>query len=253
MLTRDQITDAITQKLSLAPEALAAWVAGSAAFHRLDEWSDIDLSVLAAQGQAERCFSLLESIFTELSPIALVYPVPNPMPGMVQRFYRLRDTTEYLLLDVCIFEPQSPDLYLDEKRHGKAIVLFDKEGRVVPPPFDEAALQKKLSARISLLQKVFDIFFMMAKKELLRGNEIDALECYRSFTLRPLVELLRIKHDPARHDYYVRYIRYDLPEKEQALLKELFFVGSAGEILEKQKRAAQVFQETLQSLSSYSK
>jgi predicted nucleotidyltransferase len=249
-MQRQEILELLKEKLPTFDSILAAWVAGSAAFGRVDEWSDIDLSVLAAEGEVDNAFSSIESLLTSISPIELMHPVlQSPWPGLKQRFYRLKDLGEFLLFDIAVFQPSSPDLFLDEARHGKAIVLFDKVGAVKPPSFDEAALKQKIQERLSVLKTQFPMFQMLSKKELRRGNFVEALEFYRNYTLRPLVEVIRIKHDPARYDYHIRYLRYDVPVEARQLLESLYYVSSPDELEEKRALAEARFWEYYHSLT----
>ena len=240
-MQRQDIIDALHHTLLASEKILGAWIAGGAAFGRVDEWSDIDLSVLAEEGAVEAAFTLIEEALRTLAPIALTHPMTNTWPGMQQRFYRLQDTSEFLLIDVAIFQRRSPDLFLDTSRHGEALMLFDKEGLAKTPAFDEEVLRKKLRERLAVLKTQFPMFQMLTKKELRRGNIVEALEFYRNYTLRPLVELLRIKHDPKRYDFHVRYLRYDLPDEARALLEDLYFVANANELEAKQRRAEDTF------------
>jgi hypothetical protein len=65
-----------------------------------------------------------------------------------------------------------------------------------------------------------------AVKELKRGNYIEAISFYYATSIRPLVELLRIRYMnlPARHKFYTRYIHYDLPGEVVEKLGRLFYV-----------------------------
>jgi predicted nucleotidyltransferase len=246
-MERQTIIDGLHQKLEASNEVLAAWIAGSAAFGRVDEWSDIDLSVLVEEGFVDGGFSLIEEA---LSEIEFIHPMPsNPAwPGMQQKFYRLKGAGEFLLVDAEIITRSSPELFLDTSRHGKAIILFDKEGLAKEPPFDAEGLRKKLKERLAVLKTQFPIFQMLPKKELRRGNIVEALEFYRNYTLRPLVEVLRMKHDPKRYDFHIRYLRYDLPDEARILLENLYFVAEPSEIEEKQKQAEALFWETFKTI-----
>ena len=85
-------------------------------------------------------------------------------------------------------------------------------------------------------------------KELNRRNDIEALAFYHAFTLRPLVEALRIKHSPTRHNFHTRYVYYDLPPEVVRKLEPLFFVANADELGAKRALAEAFFTETLETL-----
>lgn len=68
-----------------------------------------------------------------------------------------------------------------------------------------------------------------------RGNSIEALAFYRSFSLYPLVEMLRIKYDPYRYDFKTRYLYYNFPKDIVEKLEELFFISDSRDLKAKHK------------------
>jgi hypothetical protein len=63
-------------------------------------------------------------------------------------------------------------------------------------------------------------------------------------TLAPLVELLRIKHDPLRHNWGNRYLHRTFPAADSTLLQSLMYVAAPEELPAKRAAAAAWF-ETL--------
>jgi hypothetical protein len=74
---------------------------------------------------------------------------------------------------------------------------------------------------------------------------IEAVAFYQSYTLRPLVEGLRILHDPTRYRFHTRYVQYDFPADDVRRLGELFFVADVRELAAKRARAECWFHEVL--------
>ena len=128
---------------------------------------------------------------------------------------------------------------------GRPHVYFDKTGVVRFAPFDAEALAATLRGKVGELRVLFDLFRVLTEKELNRGNVIEAVAFYQSFTLRPLVHALRILQDPTRHNFHTRYVHYDFPEEDVDRLGELFFVAHAGELAAKRERAERWFHEIL--------
>ena len=93
------------------------------------------------------------------------------------------------------------------------------------------------------------MFRVLVEKELNRGNVIEAAAFYQSYTLRPLIQALRILHDPTRHDFHTRYVHYDLPESDVKRLTELIFVASGEELAAKRERAEEWFKEVLGTIN----
>ena len=87
----------------------------------------------------------------------------------------------------------------------------------------------------------FDLFQFLTLKEVNRGNDLEAVSFYYRFTLNPLVELLRIKHTPARYNFHTRHIHYDLPAEVINELRELFFIVDLDDLRAKQERAERWF------------
>ena len=81
-----------------------------------------------------------------------------------------------------------------------------------------------------------------------RGDLPEAISFYQAFVLRPLVEVLRIRHDPWRHDFDVRYLRHDLPEPARSRLFALWTVRDAEDLLRKRDEAEAWFREEIRSI-----
>jgi len=251
-LDRTALVEALRQALEPRDWALALWEMGAAAFGRVDAWSDLDLMCVAEDGREGDVLPLVAETLARLSPIDAQYELPAPTwHGHRQAFYRLRDASPYLLVDICALRRDSRDAerwFLTPERHGTVRVIFDKEGLVRPGSMDAAAWAERLQRRIETHRATFPMFQPLVEKELHRGNDLEALSFYHGSTLRPLVELLRIRYAPHRHDFHTRYAHYDLPPDVVARLRELYFVPDAAAIAERLPAAARWFAETLEAV-----
>ena len=98
-------------------------------------------------------------------------------------------------------------------------MLFDRTGRVKPPPWDE---QKHLrEMREALHQEIgkWHALHAFCLKELKRGRTIDAFGFYLGLMMRPLLNVLGMLHRPQRWDYGFRYAREDLSAEVVARLE----------------------------------
>ena len=95
------------------------------------------------------------------------------------------------------------------------------------------------------LRARFDLFQILVRKELKRGNDLDALVFYQAMTLRPLVEVLRIQHQPVRHDFGPRYLAYDFPPDIFTELTKLYFVRDVEDLQLKLLLAERWFDQAL--------
>jgi hypothetical protein len=86
------------------------------------------------------------------------------------------------------------------------------------------------------------------RAEAARGDAMAALGAYRAYTLRPLLEVIRVWHCPERYDYGPKYSRLDLPADVVARLERLFFVPDIAAILERQAEAEGWFAATVAAL-----
>lgn len=249
-VTREQVLQLLVEKLEPLDYTQALWEGGAAAFNRQDEWSDIDIHLVVDDDHVEDAFIIVDRALESLSPIDLKYELPQPTwHGHAQAFYRLELGGRFLIIDLVVIQLSHPEKYLEPELHGQAVVHFDKSAVVHPPPFDWDAHHEKLKERLASLRMTFDLFQFLTLKELNRGNDLEAISFYYRFTLNPLVELLRIKHTPARYNFYTRHIHYDLPAEVINELRELFFILDLDDLRAKRERAERWFYELHNELS----
>ena len=245
-LTRETIIRTLVDALEPLEYVHAFWEAGAIAFNRVDEWSDIDLYLVADDDKVEACFGVFEDALKSLSPLKLKYEVQHPPEsGLFQAFYRLEDVNEYLVIDLAVFKLSSPDKFLEPDIHGSAAFYFNKSDKVKPPHLDRSAFADKLQKRLERLKARFDMFNVFVQKEINRGNYLEALDFYRVVTLASLVEVLRIRHHPVHHDFRMRYIHYEVPSEIVERLEHLHFVENKEDLHEKYRRATRWFRKTL--------
>lgn len=194
-LFRDSIIAALTAELRRLPFVHAFCEGGSAAFDRVDEWSDIDLYIVVDDAAVPQTFLAVEKILASLSPIRINHPVSwPPATGIHQRFYHLEGSSEFLVVDLAVFAASAQDKFLAREIHGDPAVIFDKDGTTRAPALDKEGFVRGLLERRRRLAQQMELFGPFVKKELLRGNDLEAIEFYRVYVLRFLVEALRMQH-----------------------------------------------------------
>jgi hypothetical protein len=198
---RARVSDAVTRALKAKPGVLAGWEGGSAAFNSLDAYSDIDLEYLVADDASlDELYASAEHALERVSPI-----IARHAPSL-GRYYRLRDTDAFLLVDLVFLRVGDPDRRLETERHGEKRVLFDKGTWLQPMPLDERTLATARSRRLAELRTWFPMSQVFVRKAILRGQHVEAVNAYWACTLKPLADLLRIRYAPARWDFGVRYL-----------------------------------------------
>lgn len=242
---RDRISGVLCAALKPLPDVLAGWQGGSAAFDALDDYSDIDLSFLVGDdAQLDALYASAEVALATVSPIVLSHAAP---PG---RYYKLRDGGEFLFVDLCFFRAGATEQNLEVERHGHARQLFDKGEWLRPQFVDEQTLAVKRHRRCEELQAWFPASQSFVRKAILRGQHAEALVAFWGYTLRPLAELLRMRHCPVRWDFGMRYLDRDLPPQVYSQFRNLMFVLDLEDLERKLAEASAWGCATLEELNS---
>ena len=224
---RRQVKDAIIAVLRMRDDVAGCWEGGSAATGRLDEFSDIDLVVVAPLDTADAIFLAVEKAITAVDQISHRWHVdPPPFRDTAQRFYFLAGAPRFFAIDCVIVTESGVAQFLESERHGVPQVAFDRTGQIAPLPLDRPALEGRRSHRLAQLRGAVPIFRMLIEKELARGHPLEAFG-FHQVLLRALIELLGMQYRPDRFDYGWRYVETELPEDARQLIKRYAFVGDA--------------------------
>jgi hypothetical protein len=246
---REDVLRALRGALEPLPHVLAMWEAGAVSFDRVDEWSDIDLQVACEDDRVEEVLRTVDETLENLSPVDVRFRLPEPTwHGHAQVFYRLEKASPYLMLDFVVMKASAEEKFLQREVHGTPRVYFDKSGVVKYAAFDAAGLADSLRKRVAELRQLFDLFQVLTLKELNRGNTIEAIAFYHAYTIRPLINALRILHDPTRHNFHTRYLHYDLADEDVKRLNGLMYVADAGELRAKREAAEAWFGEVMDAI-----
>jgi hypothetical protein len=250
-IRRQMMIEALAAGFEPLPFTIAAWLGGSDASGTTDEWSDIDLQLLVEDGAVEQSFEIAHEVLERLSPISHRFRLPSPTwHGHEQEFLSLRDADPCHFVDFLVLKRGSADWFLERERHGDALVLFDKEGLVKSAPFDRSAHVAKMEKRLAVLREIFPLFQNLTIKAARRRAGADAMMTYMTQTVRPMVELLRMRYCPDRYDYGLRYLDRDLPADVGTEVERLVFPSSVGALESYQARAEAIFRETLRALDA---
>ncbi len=226
------------------------WEMGGISFDRLDTWSDIDVILIVDDDKVEETFDLVEGALEKSYGVDLKFRIPEPtFHGHSQFFYRIKGASPYLLIDLAIQkENTEADRFLQYDIHGIPLIHFDKKSLVKDTGLDIDAMIERFGSRLEMLKTMFDMFQIMTTKELNRGTFMDAYGFYTGMTLRPLVEVLRIKHCPMRSQFHTRYSKYDLPPEIDERLKKFVLVPNGEELAKRTEEAKLWFWEVFDSI-----
>lgn len=248
-IARPLLIETLQAALAAHPDVDAAWEGGSAAFSYRDELSDVDAVLVVADEAIEAVFAAVEAALGALSPIALQHEVTGTA-GYRQRFYRLRDCSEFLVLDLVLIRRSDPLLFREVELHGHGRVWHDRTGVLQESHLDAEQDMAAARARIPVLASAFEMFQHIPTKERLRGRAVEALHFYQAMTVRPLMEALRLLHCPARRGFGPRYLARDLPAEVCRRLERLSFVRDLEDLAEQHAQAQAWFHECLAVLRS---
>lgn len=246
-ITRSQLIATLRAALQALDPVDAAWQGGSAAFGSEDELSDIDAVAVVADDAVDAVFGHVESALNALSPVTLCHS-PAPTPGFSQRFYRLRDAGDFLVVDLALIRRSDPLLFREVELHGHGLPWFDRRGILVECRLDAERDMQQARERIEPLAVSFEMFQHIVTKETRRGRAVEALAFYQSMTFRPLVEALRLLHCPQRRIFGPRYLARDLPAPVCARLQELAFVRDLADLAVKHEAARAWFARCIERL-----
>lgn len=240
MIDRSRIIDAVHGAMEAHAGVFAGWEGGSAAFGALDRYSDIDLMFLVDPAvPPPDLFEAAEGAMESLSRILGCYhEPPGVWEGITHRIYRLEATDEYLLIDLALLRADATDHFLEVERHGHGVPLFDKGDWLRPRPVDPEALAAKAARRRQELTTWFPMSQNFVVKAIRRGHAVEAAARYMAFTLRPLVDLLRMRHCPLRWDFGLRYLDRDLPPDVHDRIRALVFPQDVADLEAKHAEAA---------------
>lgn len=252
-LSRATLRDALQQALQAEPAVLALWEGGSAAYQRVDAWSDLDLVAIAENDAVERVFDIAHAALTALGPIDLRWRIPEPAwHGQSQTFWKLADTAPGLFVDLAVQTRSTENRLLERERHGTPVVLFDREDLVHAPDFDRAAWSTITNSRVEQLSIRARLFDVLVTKEVARGNRLGAAAAYQGFVLNPLHEALRLRHCPDRYEYGMRYASTDLPPDVVSRLEHFAFVQDLEDLESKRILGQKWLLELLEDLRAHS-
>lgn len=244
-ISREIIISRFKQNLLNDSSVYAFWLEGADAINKVDQYSDIDIWLDVKDGQENVVFSKIKKILSEISVVDFELEVMHPHPKIRQKFFHLKGTSEFLIIDICLQSHSRVFWYTKEHTGEKVKIIFDKSRVIKFYKFNKNKFSRELVARVKYLQKIYPFYQIWIKKELKRKNLLGALNYYYLKVLQPLVELCRIKYQPTKKDYYLKDIKKDLPNNIVIKLENLYKIKSLSDIEKNVKVANNLFNKIL--------
>ncbi len=230
-------------------DLLACWIGGSAATGGYDEHSDLDVNVLAAPGTFVRVYEDLVASLVETFEPTSVWRLPDATYSDGRQLFATFDDSPGALvgptrlLDVVVYEPTDEHRHIDVRRHGTPLVRFDPGGLIVVRDDDEAELRRGAEQTVDQVRQRRLVAEWLVNRAIARNHLPEAVSLYLRFALLPVIQLLRARDCPARHDYLFRYLHTDLLPRgrcphRHAVARRRAAAGHVGRVLRLAGRAA---------------
>jgi len=249
-MTRDKIISYLADNLKNNSFIYAFWLEWADAHNRVDEYSDIDIWIDVEDNYESETFNEIEIILSKLWKIDYSHEINHPHPKIKQKFFHLEWTSEFLIVDVCIQSHSRIFWYTKGFQDEKVKIIFDKNNVVQYKEVNQKEFNEEISKKVEDLKKTFLFFQAWVNKSINRGNFLEALGSYHEKVLHPLVEILRIKYQPTKNDFYLKDISKDIPKKLLLELEDLYKINSLEDIQLKSKKAKELFFRIIKDIES---
>src|SRR5262249_26027420 len=146
----------------------------------------------------EAILDAFEAALTTAAPLAHVWRVDPPaFAGVAQRIYLLQGAPRFFAVDCALVTVEGAAQFLEHERHGDPRVLFDRDSVVRAPALDRTRHFHRMRQRLAQIRASWPVYRTIVEKELARGHSLDAIGFYFGGLLRPLIELVGMRHRPA--------------------------------------------------------
>ena len=231
MYKRREVIDKLKPFLVNQTKILSIWEGGSAATNALDEFSDLDLLLVAEKEDIEVLFQIIDAFFEAQFGIIESMRMHEPTwHGFAQKFYLLNHTEPWFYVDLCILPKTIEDRFTAVDRHGNAVVWKDSIGFV----HSEKTACDVIDNRVRVFYKrAIEGAFVLrleVKKALHRNCYLDAYQFLYGFVMRHLVILMNIEHRKEKVDFGIRYAQRDYSKEDYELLMQFLKASTIEDI-----------------------
>jgi predicted nucleotidyltransferase len=201
----------------------AMWIAGSVAEGYDDELSDIDLWLDIDDGQDKTVFVTIKKFLESKGTLDLTFS-EGITPPYSHTVYHLAGMNPYHFIEITLHSHSNEFGLFDSLR--KINVLFDKDGTTTFKPFDTVSYDTMLKERKQFLIEKIAFGEQSVRKEITRGQFMDALHNYQFWLVEPIIELARIKYAPLKVTYGLKHGSRDLPKETATEIESLYLIKS---------------------------
>ncbi len=242
-IKREQIIKQLKETFKLNDHVFAFWLEGADSLNTVDKYSDIDIWFDVEDGYESKVMKLIHNSLNKLGDLDLVQDYNHPHPKIIQHYFHIKNSSKFLLLDICIQSHSRKFSFIKEMTHEAPLVIFDKKGVIKSKPLNKIQFNKEIKSKIEELR--LDISqYARATKYVHRKQFLEAMVYFHKWIMAPLVELLRIRYMPLTHDMHLVHISSHLPKKVIAKLEELYKIQNLNDIETNTKKALKMFDIT---------
>ena len=245
---RKQIIALLKEEFEKDDSVYALWLEGADALNAVDKYSDLDVWIDVKDGFEEKVMEKIEKTLSKIALVDFSFEKQHPHPKIRQKFFHLKGSSEFFIIDVCLQSHSRKFWYSKENQGEKVKILFDNAKIIKFRKLNKKKFRKEMLERAKALEKTFLFFQCWVKKEVFRNRFLDALKYYHSLVLEPLVEILRIRFEPTKRDFHLKQVSKDLPKGIVKRVEKLYKVGDIKEILPKTEKANKLFFKTVKEI-----
>lgn len=218
-----RIIDELKELMESNEAVHAMWIAGSVAEGYDDELSDIDLWLDIDDGRDEAVYESIEKFLRSKGDLDVNFR-EDMRPPFTHKVYHLAHVNPYHFIEVTLHSHSHNYEFVEGVRKVK--VLFDKDSVVKFKPLDAASHAQMLRDRKKFLTEKMELGELSVKKEITRGQFMDALHNYQFWLVEPVIELARIKYAPLKISYGLKHGSRDLPQDIVSAIESLYTISS---------------------------
>jgi hypothetical protein len=267
MISRKTIISSL-KDLEKDPKVYACWLEGADAHGRVDKYSYIDIWIDVEDNYVSKAFKKIEKLLENIGDIDYSFEKEHSHPKIRQKFYHLKGSSKFLIIDVCIEKHSRVFWYTSGYEDEKVSIIFDKTKVIKFKKLDKKKLKKDTEEKIKALDRAGfgepvslssramvlapnSFFQVWVEKEINRNHFLQSFAAYQKYILIPLVELIRLRYTPTKSGYHLSGISKDnIPQSRfrsgsRAILEQLedLYKISSLEDIKKMKKANKLYQE----------
>lgn len=229
MINRNEIIE-LLKKFSYNKEYVyAMWLEGADGINKIDEYSDIDFWFDVDDNKK---VEFLFECINELEKLGEIDSrVDEIRDDIAQSNVHLKNTSEYLTLDICVQKDsrkRSTTCFVENDIAELPLVLFDKKNVIT--------FTEKIEPDVNEIKKIFlnnkNRIMQMSrvKKYICRNQYMEAYMKYIENIAYPLVEIARLIYTPRHYSYGLCHINDHLPSEIVSELEKLFRINNFDDI-----------------------